>query len=99
MHLHLHLHLLPVKLGGKGVVGEGALPAVGEEEVVGEGALPELGEERVVGEGAVGEGVGPLPLKQSKVRKRDKGQIKCINVLCINSRQCHEELGLERKRL
>ena len=62
-----------MELGGEGVVGEGALPELGEEGVVGEGALPELG----------GEGMGP---KQSKVRKRDKGQIKCINVyeLCIN---------------
>ena len=53
--------------------------ALGEEEgAAGERALGEpLGEE-----GVVGEGVGPLPLKQSKV---DKGQIKCINVykLCI----------------
>ena len=57
----------------------GRLPMeLGGEGVVGEGALPELGEE-----GVGGEGMGP---KQSKVRKRDKGQIKCINVyeLCIN---------------
>ena len=75
-----------MELGGEGALpelgGEGALPEVG-----GERALPELGEEGVVGEGALpelgGEGMGP---KQSKVRKRDKGQIKCINVyeLCIN---------------
>ena len=58
-------------LGEEGVVGERALGEPrGEEGVVGERSLGE--------EGGVGEGVGLLPLKQSKV---DKGQIKCM---CIN---------------